>query len=202
MFRSIHPAVCMTAGFFLILLLQCLNGPGFWLLALLVGAISLLLAKTPTWRTWRRMRFILLALFILFAWQTPGSLMWPQAGVFSPSREGVLLALEQSLRLLAAASVLAVLLVVLDKSAWMNGLHSLMKPLVVLGVSVDRFILRLRLVLDHLAVGAGNWREILMAAPREQDLSPLRWELKSLSGTDLALMMLMLLIAGGWLWLA
>jgi hypothetical protein len=118
-------------------------------------------------------------------------------GVFSPSVEGLWLAFEQFLRLTASAGVVAALLACLDVPAWMNGLHVLLQPLARVGGGVDRFILRLRMVLDHLANESLSWRAILLEPPVEQDLSPVCWDVQALSFRDGLLMGLVCLLAGG-----
>jgi len=158
---ALHPAVCVTAGFFLIVLIQYLGGVGLVLVGVSLILLAFVFATQSCMRLVRRMRYIFLALLLLFAWQTPGVLLLPEIGVFSPSKEGVMLACEQLLRLLGAASVVAVLLHLLDTAAWMNGLHVLLRPLEAIGFSTDRFILRLRLVMDYVAERELNWRVVL-----------------------------------------
>lgn len=181
---AMHPAVRVTAGFFLILLLQLLAGVTLYALALLCMGLAAWRAGPTWWRVLRRMRFILLALLLLFAWQTAGTLVWPALGGFSPSREGLWLALEQSLRLLGAASLVALLLHALDASGWMNGLHALLRPLTRLGLSPDRFILRLRLVLDYLDGRELDWRHALEARADVLPPVPLEWEGRALAWRD------------------
>lgn len=189
--KTIHPAVSVTAGFFLILLLQLLESTSLYG----VGACLLLLgwwcARTTWVRVLGRMRYLLLALFVLFAWQTPGTLLFPALGSLSPALEGVWLAVEQAIRLLGVASLVSLLLQRLDAAAWMCSLHVLLQPLRCVGVPLDRFILRLRLVLDQVAGERLEWRHALDAAVKEVPPEILCWQARALSGVDKLLLVLL-----------
>jgi Cobalt transport protein. len=108
------------------------------------------LARTRLLRLLRRVRVLLLAIVILFAWFTPGEAFlhdWPRLG---PTREGLALAALHAARLLAVVCAVAVLLERLSLQRLVGGLHALSRPLRVIGVPPERLALRLLLVLRYV----------------------------------------------------
>lgn len=201
MHKHVHPAVTVTAGFFLVLLLQLVDWAGLLMLSLVLFLFACFMARAITLRMLRRMRYLLLVMFALFAWQTPGTLVAPQLDVFSPSVEGLLHASEQILRLLGATSLISLLLEYLDASAWMNSLHVLLQPLKWLGVDADRFILRLRLVLDQVSDQALDWRRVLASSVETESGPPVVWLSRPLSWSDMCLLgLLAMIFLGVCLW--
>lgn len=159
--QRIHPAVFLTAGFFFIAYLQRVDVPTVYVLSAIAVALALALAARTLRRTLRRMRYILLALLILFGWQTPGVLLWPAMGSLSPSFDGLRLCVEQGVRLIGSVAVVATLLHRLDATRWLEGLSVVLHPLAYSGMDVTRFVVRLHLVLERLERGAPDWRQIL-----------------------------------------
>lgn len=147
-------------------------------LALACLAIAALLAGARLKRLLRRTRFLLLAIFILFAWFTPGEAIfagWPQA---SPTREGMVLAAEHLARLVAVVCSVAVLLERLPVDRLVGGLHALCRPLAWIGLPVERVALRLMLVLRYVESsagdGRGDWRAWLLGDGDMQDCAAVR----------------------------
>jgi energy-coupling factor transporter transmembrane protein EcfT len=113
-------------------------------------AVALLLARRRCLRLLRRVRFLLLAIVVLFAWFTPGEALlagWPQ---LSPSREGAFLALQHAARLVGVIAGVALLLEVLPRERLVGGMYALCRPLALLRVSPERLALRLLLVLRYV----------------------------------------------------
>ncbi|GAB2883154.1 hypothetical protein GCM10027046_09530 [Uliginosibacterium flavum] len=198
MLNSIHPAVFVTAGFFLIARLQSISPA---VLPWWAGSLVLLglLGCAQGWlRIVRRMRYIFLALLILFAWQTPGILMLPGLGAFSPTWDGVQAVQDPVLRLLAVVSVVALMLHYLSIEAWVNSLYILLRPLRVLGFSPERFAVRLRLVLDYVERRDLEWRHCLDAALQEATvLEEEVWPVHELSWIDRVLLLCLFVLTLG-----
>jgi hypothetical protein len=202
MFKTIHPAVYVTAGFFLIVLLQTLNASGlaWWAAVLLIAALGL--ARANWFRLLRRLRYIVLALLVLFAWQTPGIMVLPGLGMFSPTWDGLRAAIEPVTRLMAVVSVVALMLHYLTTESWVSSLYVLVRPLRFLGVEPERFAIRLRLVLDYVGQRELNWRTCLHEAVQDpRDVSDQVWRVRVLRNPDrLILVSLYLLFLGYLLW--
>ncbi len=128
---------------------------------------AMLFARARTLRLLRRVRVLLLAITVLFAWFTPGEglfLDWPSLG---PTREGAHLAALHAGRLIAVVCAVGLLLERLPLQRLVGGLHALSRPLRAIGVSPERLALRLLLVLRYVEAsprGSGkvNWRDWLV----------------------------------------
>ncbi len=119
-------------------------------LVLAVGACGVAaFAHAPTrcWRLLKRIRFILIAIVVLFAGFTPGEAVvvdWPR---LSPSREGIALALEHVGRVLAVVFCVAMLLEYLPPARLVGAIHSLLRPFERVGFPAARVAVRTLLVL-------------------------------------------------------
>lgn len=165
--RARHPAVIVTAGFFLILWLQRCEA---WLLRGLFALILLLalwFAASELWRSMRRLRFVFLALFVIFVWETPGTLMLPVLGNWSPSIDGFRLFLDQGTRLAGVVAVVSILLARLDADDWVSSLSTLLEPLRLLRIPTERFVVRLRLVLEYAGQRELDWRQVIREPGKE-----------------------------------
>lgn len=151
--------------------------------------VALLLAPVRTRRLVRRVRLLLLAIVILFAWFTPGEALlvdWPRLG---PTREGAALAALHAGRLLAVVCAVALLLERLSLERLVAGLHALARPLRLIGVPPERLALRLLLVLRLVeatprARGPGHWKAWLLDEDEGADVEPVRLQRERLSRAD------------------
>lgn len=116
----------------------------------------------------RRTRWILATLLLIYAYTTPGTALWFQLGVASPTREGLLDGSLQLGRLLCVLSGLAILLELLPKTQLIGGLYTLAYPLRWLGLSRERIAVRLALTLEYAESAmrdtASDWRSTIRAA--------------------------------------
>lgn len=110
----------------------------------------------------RRVRWIALSLLLIYAYATPGAALWNALGSLSPTREGLLDGTLQLGRLLCALAGLAVLLTSLSLERLIGGLYSLAYPLRFIGLSRERFAVRLALTLEYAETAmrdtASDWR--------------------------------------------
>lgn len=97
----------------------------------------------------RRTRWILLTLTIVYAYSIPGSAVFSSLGIMSPTVEGLSEGAMQMGRLLGVLSALAILLQQLSSAQLMSGLYSLALPLKWMGVSREKFAVRLALTLQY-----------------------------------------------------
>lgn len=142
--------------------------PPLALAAAVLGCVLLaaMFAPARSWRLVKRVRVLLIAIAVLFAWFTPGEALffdWPRLG---PSREGAVLAAVHAGRLLAVVCAVGVLLERLPLERLVGGLHALARPLRVIGVPPERLALRLLLVLQYVEQSprgrAGHWKQWLV----------------------------------------
>ncbi|NMF88713.1 CbiQ family ECF transporter T component [Aromatoleum petrolei] len=134
-----------------------------------LGAALLLCALAGWWlaplrslKLLRRVRFLILAILVLFAGFTPGEALFPGIPELSPSREGVILAAEHVGRLIGVVLCVAVLMEGLPVSRLVSGLNALLSPFGRIGLPTQRLAVRLMLVLHFVESGRpSEWREWL-----------------------------------------
>ena len=136
---------------------------GWGLAALTVASLVVAFgcARAQCVRLLARVRVLLLAILVLFAWFTPGEAVfmdWPRAG---PSWEGLLLALTHAGRLVALVCWVALLLGSMPTNRLVSGLYALFRPCRILGLPTERIALRLLLVLRHASAARndGHWKD-------------------------------------------
>lgn len=130
---------------------------GAWAFASISAA--LLFAPVRFIRLLRRLRWLLLAVMLTFAFGTPGRLMVADL-TFGPTFEGFAAALHSITHLVAMAANVAVLLNRLSPARLTSAMHRLIHPLSHDHPSPGSFALRLQLVLRDLEVRfpGRDWR--------------------------------------------
>ena len=144
-----HPAAQILTWCLLVASMQVLT-LGVWLVP--VGFILLcafVISRHKLIQLLRRTRWIMLSLLLIYAYSTPGQTLSDALGIFSPSREGLADGVLQLARLLAALAGLAILLDRLHRQQLIAGLYVLFAPLQWLGLSRERFAVRLALTLHY-----------------------------------------------------
>jgi len=134
-------------AFAVLLAVSSRQGSPLFLACLPLVLAAFCAARTHLSHLFRRSRWLLLTVLILFGWLTPGT---PVPGVPGASQEGLLLAAENLARLSIALATVAVLLTVLAPAALVAGLRALLRPLGMLGLSRDRLAVRLALTLEEV----------------------------------------------------
>jgi energy-coupling factor transport system permease protein len=157
-------------------------------------------------RMLRRARWLLLSLLLVYAFATPGSLLFPLLGKLSPTLEGLhggaLQAWHLSLLLLA----LALLLHLCPRESLLSGLYVLMRPFRVIGLNPERVAVRLWLTLHYAQQQTRQrmqaWRDELRAAldPAPDAALHVGLELPSFGWRDAMALALGTLMVGAALW--
>jgi len=121
---------------------------------LMAAGLLVLMVRSPnlTWRMplvlFRRLRWLLLSLLIVYGWFTPGVALWPVLGAVTPTVEGLTEGLLRTSSLLLIALAAQLLLLDTARPQLLAALYWLALPLRVVGVSRERLALRLALTLD------------------------------------------------------
>ncbi len=145
-----HPFVKIACFFFLLLLLQYLSASS---IAVLCGLICLLAAvlNLPHFsQLIKRMRWLFLSLLLVYAYATPGEYLAFLPLNVAPSFEGLHLGLIQIAKLLIAVASLSALFASASKSQLMAGLWTMLSPLRLVGLNVERFTVRMLLTLHYV----------------------------------------------------
>lgn len=188
----------------LIYLLVALAIPGllsFMLPLLLIIALATDSLRQP-WRLIWRTRWLLLVLFLGYAYSLPGepALVW--LGAVSPTQEGLARGGLQAVRLLVLLLWLDVLVLRLPTAALMAGVFTLLRPMAWLGLGVERVALRLGLTLraiEGLERGRGNLRRLFGEELGADLPTTVRLEIQTMQPRD---MVLPVLIGTLLLWLS
>lgn len=196
-----HPAVILLVWLFCVSAVQVLPAGALAFAVLAALAAGALLALQRTRRLVRRVRVLLAAIFILFAWFTPGEAWLADFPRLSPTREGLALALEHGGRLLAVVCCVALLLEALPPARLVAGLHVLCRPLGWIGISPERLALRLLLVLHYVeSVGghhAHDWKTWLLETD-VSEVAPLALRRERYGWADAVAIGLLLTATAAW----
>jgi energy-coupling factor transporter transmembrane protein EcfT len=164
---TLHSAVRLLLWAASVVILQSLAGNPLRWTVVALALIAAVAAPRRAVRLMFRARWLILALLTVFAWSTPGRLLWPEADWASPSAEGLALAADHCARLAGLLILVALLLQHTTRESLVGGLYTLLKPLLALGLDRTRLALRLDLVLRYsdATLPRGQWRDWLRSGP-------------------------------------
>ncbi len=137
-----------------------------WNLTVLLVLMSLLLAmliylsNRHYFQLSYRLKWFYLVMFAIFALNTPGEHIasWPFN--VKPTYEGVLMGLEQVLRIATILGLLSLVLTHNTKQQLISGIYFLTQPLSSLGIDVKRFSARLWLTLYYVELQQSDLKNI------------------------------------------
>lgn len=160
---KLHPATQILIWCMLVAAMQFVMPGRLLTLGGLMMLLAFALSRHKFIQLVRRTRWIMISLWVVYAYTTPGEAVFD--GLLSPSREGLLDGGLQLLRLLAALAGLAILLDRLHRQQLMAGLYALFAPLSWLGLSRERLAVRLALTLHYAEVAmlreTRTWQDVL-----------------------------------------
>lgn len=146
-----HPVIRIAAFLVAAVFLASAEPP---VMLVIAAALVPALLRIPaaSWRTplavFRRLRWLLISLLVVYAWFTPGSALWPALGMASPSREGLSEGLLRAAALLLIALAAQLLLLATPRPQLLAALYWLARPMRIVGVSRERLAVRLALTLE------------------------------------------------------
>lgn len=206
-----HPANRLALWLWLASLLPWLERPFLYVLAISVVLGAFWFCRSRFLRALPRIRWLLLAVGIIYGWTTPGEYLW--SGWLAPTREGVWLGVAQMLRLLAIAASLQILLTGMSRTAIFSGLYTLSAPLEWLGLSRRLAAMRLSLTLEMVENTLEMQQplkrlmhELNMPASIHHEravhltIQPMTWKQRLLLGQLLCLTVLTLWLGGFGVW--
>ncbi len=160
----LHPATQILIWCVLVATMQFLPSARLLIAGALVLSLAFLLSRHKFVQLIRRTRWIMLSLWLIYAYSTPGQPLSEALGSVSPSLEGLQDGGLQLMRLLAALAGLAILLDRLHRQQLIAGLYVLFAPLQWLGLSRERLAVRLALTLHYAEVAmlrTQSWQDNL-----------------------------------------
>ena len=197
---NVSPAIKLVAVFAVAIVLQ--SGLGLPL-AVALSLWALFLHRARFLKLLRRVRLLILVLFVVTLFMTPGAAIFPEWGLH-PTEEGVALGLAQLLRLVGMLAAVCLLLDTTDDRSLAAGSLALLQPLAGKRQWPERAVARLLLVFHYLETSPKpkNIHDVLALAGADLSGSPeqgapevLELETVSLSGREKAFSALMLGVA-------
>jgi len=148
----------------------------------------------------RRVRLLILVLFVVTLLMTPGAALFPAWGLY-PTEEGIALAITQLLRLIGMLAAVSLLLDTTNDRELAAGSLALLQPLAGKRQWPERAVARLLLVFHYLESSPKprNLQDVLALAGADLSVAPeqgapeiLELDAATLSGREIALGVLML----------
>jgi energy-coupling factor transporter transmembrane protein EcfT len=174
-----HPAVLILLWICLTIAMQPMHAPALLLSGGALAAAALKLSAGRLFILLRRTRWIMFSLLLIYGYATPGTAVWMQGGMFSPTYEGLADGLLQLCRLVFALAGLSIVLGMLSRQQLVGGLYVLAYPLRYVGLSRERMAVRLALTLHYAESAmldtASDWRGSIErmlepVAPAQRDI--------------------------------
>ena len=151
-----HPSIKIICLLVLAIAVHALGyKPLLAMAAALLGAL-LYYRASGFLRILKRLRWLLLSLLLIFAFNTPGEYMQPWPFDFAPTYEGLQAGLLQAVRLSMMLAGLSLLLVKTNREQLMAGFFLLLYPLRYMNLSPERFAARLWLTLHYVEQSEGT----------------------------------------------
>ena len=155
-----HPSSALLISLIAIVVIQFLGLAGL----ALVFAVLLLAVRNSAagwWRLLRRMRWLLLSVWLILAYGASGDAVLDLA--WMPTHEGAREATLHVVRLILMLGCLAWLFSLLGNQGLLVALQSLLHPLSRFGIGSERLVVRLSLVMQNLQteLPKGAWRNML-----------------------------------------
>ena len=177
-----HPVVQIYLWTCLLIAVQMMHGYVLFLFGGVLVLITTACCASRLLILLRRTRWILISLFLIYAYASAGNPIWPQMGAFSPIDSGLANGLQQITRLIMILAGLTILLASLSQAELVSGMYTLLYPLRYLGLSRERVAVRLALTLQYaeraMLNKADNWQAKLVQALKPNEVSEGVVELK------------------------
>lgn len=106
-----------------------------------------------------RLRWLFISIFIIYAWFTPGLLLIPEWGGFSPYKEGTVMGLIRIAALIIILSALSLLVLNQSRNEMISAIYWYCRPLRLLGVSQERLAARLILTMESVTKLQSRWKK-------------------------------------------
>jgi energy-coupling factor transporter transmembrane protein EcfT len=119
-------------------------------IAILMILFALMITSQPFLKSIRKLKWMLLVLFLIFSFNTPGRYIYNWPVSFSPTYEGLLHGSLQAFKITAMLATLHLFLLNLPHEKLVGGLFQLAKPLRIVGFPAERFAARLGLTLQYV----------------------------------------------------
>ena len=145
-----HPFVKILLFIFTLLLMSYLANAYLLFMCLILSVYAIWLSQSDFLRVVKRMKWLFISIFIIYAFSTPGEYIQHIPVGVAPTIEGCVLGCVQIAKLLVALATLSILFATSSKGQLMIGLHLLLLPLNLISLNTNKFTARLLLTLDYV----------------------------------------------------
>lgn len=166
--RDLHPSLSISALVLMVVLLPTLKLNHLLLLSVALGGMLLHFRISRFFVMMRRMRWLFLSIFLIYAYTTPGQYMLGVPLEVAPTYEGLHAGILQIGRIALVIAGVAVLIATSTRELLMVGIYSIIKPLSFIGISPERFTARLYLTLQYIEMSEfksknekSTWQQML-----------------------------------------
>lgn len=149
----LHPSIKILCVIALAAAVQLSDYRALLAMAGLLAMFLLYYRAAGFWKMLRRVRWLLLTLLLIFAFNTPGEYIQQWPFELAPTYEGLTAGLLQSARLCIMLAGLSLLLANTNRENLIAGFFLLLYPLRYLKLSPERFAARLWLTLHYVEQG-------------------------------------------------
>jgi energy-coupling factor transporter transmembrane protein EcfT len=155
MFR-INIITQLLSFFMLAVIVNQLNLKTLFIILCIFIAIIIFTKTRQFLRAIKRFKWFFLVMVVIFAFNTPGEHLvdWPFA--ISPTYEGMIAGITQTLRIIAMLATLSIILAVNTRQQLISGFYFIFSPLKYMGLEVERFAARLWLTLHYVELQRDN----------------------------------------------
>lgn len=201
-----HPFVKMLMFLLILLASGLVQLKLLFIMLLVVTVVAVNVAFKAFCSILRRMRWLFLSIFLIYAFGTPGELIPIFPMSLAPSFEGGYLGLLQISRLTVALGALTVLLTTTTRASLMLGFYTLLLPLKYFGLNVEKFSVRLLLTIhyvDEIAIkdnptfSVRSFNDIHRALESMPNVDVVDFERQAIDWADKVQIVIMLLIFAG-----
>lgn len=132
----------------------------------------------------KRLRWLLLSIFIVYVFFTPGVLVWPGV-LWSPTEEGVLQGLSRVAVLVLIVAAVNVLLVSTKQADFLAAVHWCLQPLAWFGMPHQRLAVRIALTLESVSAVRKAYQHESRGSPQDapSDSQSRRLKLSTIANT-------------------
>lgn len=132
------------------------------------------------WRMLRRMRWLFLSILVIYLWFTPGELLFPVIGSWSPSWEGLRLGSYRIFTLVFIVFAVNLMIRSIERDELIGGILWLLHPLHFIGLPNERLAVRIALTFDVVQEVQGmygapnNDQNASKKDPDQQNIQPVQ----------------------------
>jgi energy-coupling factor transport system permease protein len=147
---DLHPSLRISALVLMVVLLPSLKLNHLLFLGATLVVMLLYFRISRFFVMIRRMRWLFLSIFLIYAYTTPGQYLIGFPLEVAPTSEGLHAGLLQVSRIALVIAGVVVLMATSTREVLMVGIYSIIKPLSLIGISPERFTARLYLTLQYI----------------------------------------------------